>query len=255
MLKKFSLIILISLISIQISAFDAIGHKIIADIAYENLNCMTRKKVDKLLGKRGIVAYASWADVIKSDPKYSYSYEWHFQNLDKNMTKQDLEYLLSHPKSEGEFLFYALDSLSNLKDLKRNEDAVKFIVHIVGDMFQPLHMGRLEDRGGNDIYVTWFGRSIRLHQLWDNQILQGERYSYSEYSRYLQDKFRTKRKEIKKTAMIDHIWHSFELSNKIYAYDYEKINPYDYMYEFTDDIDLQLYKAGIFLAMILNKSL
>ncbi len=255
MLKRFLTLTFIFTFAFQLMAFDVIGHKIVADIAYANLNPCARKKVNKLLGKRGIVAYASWADAIKSDSKYAYSYGWHFQNLDESMSKQELEHLIANPKLDGEFLFFALDSLTNLKNLKKNEDAVKFIVHIVGDMFQPLHMGRLVDRGGNDIQVMWFGKKIRLHQLWDNQILQGERYSYSEYSEYLQNKYRKQRKEIKNKNLSDLIWTSFQLSNRIYAYDYNNINPYDYIYEFTDAIDLQLYTAGIQLAKILNKNL
>ena len=256
MIKRSLFIILLFGCALHLVAFDAIGHKIIADIAYENLNCHARKKLDKLLGKRGMIYTSSWSDNIKSDSRYAYSYNWHFQNLREEMCKEALCQLYENPKSEGSFLFYALDSLRrNLKNKKGGEEDVKFIVHLVGDMFQPLHLGHLADRGGNDILIEWFGKETRLHQIWDKQMLQGEQYSYSEYSRYLQDKFAKKRKQIKKQQLQDALWVTYELSNKIYAYNYERLNSYRYVYEFTDDIDLQLYSAGIHLAKVLNRAL
>lgn len=256
MKKRVLLFTFLSVFILQLSAFDATGHKIIADIAYKNLKCGKKKKVDKILGKRGMIYTSSWADIIKSDSQYNYSYSWHFQNLKPGITKAELRHLYDNPRLEGDFLFFALDSLSrSIKAGKGNDDAIKFVVHFVGDLFQPLHLGKLEDRGGNDIMVMWFGRNTRLHQIWDKQILQAENFSYSEHSQYLQDKFARQRKVIKKEDLFDALWETYLLSARIYSYDYTKLNSYDYMYHFQDDIDLQLYRAGIQLANLLNSIL
>lgn len=234
-------------------AFDAIGHRIIADIAYENLNCRTRKNVDKLLGKRGMIYLATWADEVRSDNSYTYSYNWHFQNLKDNMSQAELKFLLSYPKSEGEFLFFALDSLSQVrKKDNTNVETLKFIVHFMGDLFQPMHLGRAEDLGGNTLHISWFGRDIRLHQLWDTQIFELQKMSYSEYSRYIQDKFAGEKKRFQKQTLSDAIWETYKLREKIYAYDYTKMNAFKYLYEFNNEIDSQLFSAGIQLAKILN---
>lgn len=235
-------------------AYDALGHRIVADIAYNNLKCGARHKLDKMLEKHGIIYSAIWADDIRSDEKYSYSYNWHFQNLKDGMTKDELNVLLNNPKSEGEHLFYALDSLSkNLKSNKNNMEALKFVVHFTADLFQPMHLGRLADRGGNDVMIKWFGRDIRLHQLWDTQMLEGQKFSYTEYSRYLQDKFAKQKKTIKNQSRTDAIWETYLLRNKIYAYDYTNLRAYNYTYQFNEDLDRQLYRAGIYLAKILNE--
>lgn len=254
MKQRLVLLLLLLGFSYQTYAFDAVGHRIISEIAYDNLKCGTRKKVDKLLGKRGIIYTSVWADNVRSDSAYAYSYNWHFQNLKDGMTKTELQYLLDNPKSEGEYLFFALDSLTQcLKKDKNNPEALKFIVHFVADLFQPMHLGRLSDLGGNKVIISWFGRDIRLHQLWDTQMLEGQKFSYSEYSRYIQDKFAKQKKALKKQPLLDAIWETYLLRNKIYAYDYTNLRAYNYMYEFNDDMDCQLIRAGLQLANLLNE--
>ena len=238
----------------HLAAFDAVGHRIISDIAYKNLKCSTRKNVDKALVKHGMIYSSIWADDVRSDSAYTYSYNWHFQNLNDGMTKAELQFLLENPTSEGNHLFFALDSLSaRLKANKNDVEALKFIIHFSADLFQPMHLGRMTDRGGNDVMIKWFGRDIRLHQLWDTQMLEGQKFSYSEYSRYIQDKFEKQKKEFKKQSKSDAIWETYLLRNKIYAYDYTDLRAYNYMYDFNNDLDLQLYRAGIQLANLLNQ--
>lgn len=125
-------------LALSISAYDAVGHRIIAEIAYRNLTDKARNQVDKVLGKHGIVYEASWADEVRSDNKYAYSYQWHYQDLDDNMTSTDIKKLLGNPKAEGEHLFFALDTLtSRLKKDKNDAEALKFIVHFVGIYINP----------------------------------------------------------------------------------------------------------------------
>ncbi len=253
---KHKLLLLFLLIGFALPtfAFDATGHRIIAGIAYENLNCGTRKKVDKILGKHGIIYASVWSDDIRSDSAYAFSYNWHFQNLKDGMKKSELQDLLRNPASEGRYLLNAMDSLTeNLKKNKNNADALKFIVHFSADLFQPMHLGRLSDRGGNDVMIRWFGRDIRLHQLWDTQMLEAQKFSYSEYSRYLMDKFEKQKKKFKQQSKQDAIWETYLLRNKIYAYDYMNLSGYNYIYNFSQDMDIQLYRAGIQLALLLNE--
>ena len=254
MKQKFLLLILIIGFSFPAKAYDVVGHRIVADIAYHNLNCRTRHKVDKLLGKHSLIYDAKWPDDIKSDSAYSYSYNWHFQNLKDGMNPADIQYLFNHPKAEGEHLFFALDSLSRrLKKNNSDAEALKFIIHFVADMHQPMHLGRAGDRGGNDIYVKWFGKDIRLHQLWDTQMLEGQKFSYSEYSQYLMDKFAKRKKEVRRQSLPESLEAVYLLREQIYAYDYTNLSAYNYMYIFNDNLDETLYRGGIQLANLLNK--
>ena len=123
----------------------------------------------------------------------------------------------------------------------------------MGDLYQPMHLGRASDRGGNDIYVKWFGRSIRLHQLWDTQVFEVQKMSFTEYAQYIQDKFSKEKKAFKKQTFAESIFETYKLRNKIYAYDYSNLQAYDYMYEFSSCLEIQLFRAGMQLANLLNE--
>jgi len=239
--------------TISASAYDAVGHRIIADIAYQNLTDKARIQVDKILGKRGIVYEATWADEVRSDNKYAYSYQWHYQDLDDNMTSAGIKKLLDNPKAEGEHLFFALDTLTiRLKKDKNDAEALKFLVHFVGDLHQPMHMGRKEDKGGNKVDFNWFGRKTNLHSVWDGGMIENQKMSYSEYSQYLQDKFEPQKAEFKKHNILQSVEASYAIRNMIYSYDTSDSNNYHYVYFFADKLDEMLYRGGIQLANILN---
>jgi len=240
-------------LTLSLSAYDAVGHRIVADIAYDNLTDKARSQVDKVLGKRGIVYEASWADEVRSDNKYAYSYQWHYQDLDDNMSKADLQKLLNNPKAEGEHLFFALDTLTTrLKRDKTDAEALKFLVHCVGDLHQPLHLGRKDDKGGNKVDMNWFGRKTNLHAVWDGSLIESEKMSYSEFSQYLQDKFEPRKAEIKKCNISQSVEAVYAVRDLIYKYDTSDTSNYHYVYFFADKRDEMLYRGGIQLANILN---
>jgi hypothetical protein len=252
-LNKYFLALGLLAITFTAFAYDAVGHRIVADIAYQNLTEKVRTQLDHLLGKHGIVYESTWADEVRSDNKYAYSYQWHYQDLDDNMTTAGLKKLLDNPKSEGEHLFYALGNMtSRLKTDKNDVEAIKFLIHFVGDLHQPLHMGRKEDKGGNKVDLNWFGRKTNLHALWDGALIENQKMSYSEYSKYLQDKFESRKAEFKKCTLLQSIEASYAVRNLIYSYDYSDTNNYHYAYYFDDKLDEMLYRGGIQLANVLN---
>ena len=240
-------------IAISATAYDAVGHRIVADIAYKNLTEKARIQVDEVLGKRGIVYEATWADEVRSDKKYDYSYPWHYQNLKDSLTNKDFKSLLESPKNEGEHLFYAIELMTNrLKKDRNDAEALKFLVHFVGDLHQPMHLGRKEDLGGNKVDAKWFGKQINLHSLWDGHLLETQKMSFSEYSQYLQDRFEPKKAELKKCTIVQSIEAGYSVRTQIYGYDNSDTNNYHYVYYFADKLDEMLYRGGIQLANVLN---
>ena len=235
-------------------AWDAVGHRIITEIAYRNLTCKARRNVDKVLGTRGIVYFSSWADEIKSDTIYPDSYGWHFQNLRSGMTREELDSLYYNKEAEGIHLFFALQQQETLlRENRRNADALKFIVHLMGDAYQPMHVGRPEDKGGNKVQVRWFGNGTNLHSLWDGRLISYAKYSYMEYADYLCDRFGNEKKDIMHRSPEECIWQTYLIQNEIYAYqDKDDNNSYHYAYHFRPLHDRQLYVAGIRLAKLLN---
>ena len=252
-MRKILLFGLFSVIALNMLAWDAVGHKIIADIAYHNLTRKARNQCDKTLGEKGIIYYSSWADEVRSDSTYNYSSAWHYQNLAPNLTDSDLALLYKNPSMEGEHAFFAIETMkTRLKRDKNDAEALKFLVHFVGDVHQPMHTGRAEDRGGNSISVTWFRNPTNLHSVWDGRIIEAKRMSYSEYSEYLRHKFAKNTKEFKQNSMLQSIQLVYNVSNKIYNYGVPE-NTYRYIYDFSDDTDEMLFRAGIILANVLNE--
>lgn len=237
------------------AAWDAAGHRIVTEIAYRNLSRKALRQVDAVLGTRGIVYCSSWADEIKSDTIYPDSYGWHFQNLRAGMTQDDLEYLWQNPAAEGIHLFYALDSLTSLlRTDGNNPDALKFVVHLVGDMFQPMHMGHPDDKGGNRVQVRWFGKSTNLHTLWDRWLIDNTQYSCTEYVSYLTDRYDAQKRRIRQTSLFDCLCDTYARQQRIYEWQESgDTNNYHYAYRFRNDLDISLYTAGIKLAQLLNE--
>jgi hypothetical protein len=254
-MKKKLLLILFAAVSFTntLFAYDVVGHRIVAEIAYQNLSGKARKQVDKALGKRGIVYASSWADEIKSDKSYDYSYAWHYQNLKPSMDDGYLQHMIDNPSEDGEHLFLALKNMAaRLKKDRNDQEALKYLVHLVGDLHQPLHLGHAEDLGGNKVIFQWFGKPMNIHQIWDGQLIDSRRMSSSEYAQYLEDKFEKQKREFKKYTLLESVKASYLIAESIYAYDMSDINSYHYIYHFMDKVDTMLYRGGIQLANILN---
>lgn len=253
--NKFLLLAVFSFVfALGANAWDAVGHRIVAEIAYRNLTGKARRQVDAVLGTRGMVYQSSWPDEIKSDTIYPQSHVWHYQNLRAGLTEQDITDLYNNPKAEGEHLFYALDSLTKvLQTDKTDAVALKFVVHIMGDMFQPMHLGHPDDKGGNRVQMRWFGRGTNLHSLWDRWLIDNTQYSYSEYVTYLNDRYADQKKQLQQLSLLDCIFLTYDRQQQIYAYqETGDTNNYHYVYRFRRDLDLSLYTAGLQLAKTLN---
>ncbi|VBB47208.1 S1/P1 nuclease [uncultured Paludibacter sp.] len=246
--------VLFAVLVLNTFAYDMIGHRTVADIAYHNLNIEVKKQVDNLLGIHGLIYFSTWADDMRNDSTYAYSYNWHFQNLPDSLTTQDLQNLWNNPLSQGEHLFFAIQKMiERLKKDKNDTEALKFLVHFLGDLHQPFHLGREGDRGGNDIQTKWFGQNIRVHQLWDTNLIEHQGYSYTEYSQYLQDKYSKQKSDFKNVSIFQSIQAVYALRQELYTYDYAKMHYYEYNFKYKDKLDEMLYRAGIQLANILNK--
>ncbi len=157
-------------------AWGTVGHSTVAWIASQHLTPQAASEVSALLGPGGSPDHlmpeaASWADEILSLPQWKSTWPYHFADL-----VNPNDYYHTPIRKDGD----AVQALIYFEDLIRNQAskldqkriALKFLIHIVGDIHQPLHSGRREDRGGNLINVTWFGAPIDLHHVWDNKLIE-----------------------------------------------------------------------------------
>ena len=231
------------------------GHRIIAQVAYHYLSCGARNKVDKVLGKHGMVYTANWPDEIKSDTIYPTSHDWHFQDLDGGLSDSAVVAALTDYPKVGGNLFRATDSIrALLKEEPKNHDALVFLIHFAGDRFCPMHTGHIEDLGGNRVKMKWFGSNTNLHTVWDSKLIDSQGYSYTEYADFLIDKYDAERKTLLKKTDADMVLENYHLTSEIYAYQQTfDGNTYHYIYKFHQPMEWQLYKAGVRLAMWLEE--
>jgi hypothetical protein len=147
--------------------------------------------------------------------------------------------------------------LSVLRDPNApREDQVfylKMLIHFVGDLHQPMHLGRAEDRGGNDIQLQWFGRGSNLHRLWDTNMIESYGMSYTELARTLPRWSRKKKKDVQEGALLDWVREVRQVTNRVYASVEvgEKLS-HPYSYQWWDTVEVQLLTGGLRLARLLN---
>ncbi|KRG66780.1 endonuclease [Stenotrophomonas terrae] len=163
-----------ALIPGQALAWGAQGHRLVARIAEPNLHPATKAEIDRLLAAEpgaSLSSIAPWADQLRgNDPDLGKrSASWHYVN----MAEDDCAF--SPPKhcANGNCVVGALQEQSALLANRQLSDAerlqaLKFVVHLVGDLHQPLHAGYGHDRGGNNYQLQFNGRGTNLHSVWDS---------------------------------------------------------------------------------------
>ena len=238
------------------------GHRIIAKVAYDHLNRSTRKHVDQILGKQGIIYFANWPDEIKSDTIYSQSYDWHFQDFDGGLTDSTVLAALTDYPKEGGNMFRILDELvQRRKDPTAKvqgldipeEDVLKFIVHLSGDRYCPMHTAHMDDKGGNTVKLKWFGRETRLHTVWDTNLIESQGYSYTEFAQMLENTYGWQKKSIEQMSDEELLLRNYHFTEDIYTYQATwDGNTYQYIYRWHKPMEEQLYIAAIRLAKLLN---
>lgn len=256
---KFVTLLLSLFICSNIFAWGQIGHRVVGEIASQNLSVKTNTQIKNLLGTQTLADVANWADFIKSDPTWSKAGPWHYVTIEDGKT-----YESSVKAKEGDVVWAINHFCDVLKDKKAaSEDksqAVKFITHFIGDIHQPLHVGKGDDRGGNDVNLTWFGSETNLHRIWDEQLIAMQDYSYTEYVKNINHPTSKEKKQWMSDDINVWIKESMDLRQSVYDIavnkeNYKKYGEYKYNFNNIKNINTAMVKAGLRLAATLDKCL
>lgn len=228
------------------------GHRVVGEVAMGHLNRKTKRAVSKLLNGQSLAAVSNYADIIKSDRAFKNFSAWHYVNipLDKNYSEVE-------PSPNGDLVTGIQKCIEILKNQNSTEaDRIfylKMLIHLIGDLHQPMHVGRAEDKGGNDIQLQWFGKGSNLHRVWDSNMINDYGMSYTELSKKLPVLDKEQIREIKKGTVLEWVKESQELVNEIYSSvgKGEKLG-YSYSYKYWNTVEKQLQKGGLRLAQVLN---
>jgi hypothetical protein len=256
----------VALIPSPTFAWGKTGHRVVAAIADTQLSGLARAHVEEILGPgESLDEAANWPDEMRSAPGDFWqktATPWHYVTLNG--------IIYDHAPSEGD----ALEALNHFRGVLQDPDAsraakqlaLRFVVHLVGDLHQPLHVGKCCDKGGNDVKVTWFGKPTNLHAVWDSQLVDDEQLSFTELATKLE-------RHISNDDVIkwwdinprDWISESGEIRDTLYpppgtkpvkgAKGKAKKIPdlsYDYIYKFHPVMERRLSQGGVRLAAYLN---
>jgi len=239
-------------------AWGKTGHRVVAALADAQLSGLARAHVKELLGVESLDEAATWPDDMRSAPGQFWQKRatpWHYVTLNG--------IVYDHAPPEGD----ALDALNRYRATLQDPNAsiadkqlaLRFIVHLVGDLHQPLHVGKCCDKGGNEVKVNWFGRDLNLHSVWDSALVEEEQLSFTELAAKLQR--HTSNADVLAWWDInprDWISESAQLRETVYP-ERNRKDPkappelsYGYVYKYTPLMEQRLKQAGVRLAAYLN---
>ena len=178
------------------------GHRVVGEIASFHLSKRAAKNIERILGPESLAMVANWMDEIKSDSAYDSLYTWHYLTV-----KTGESYDPAIQEKSGDAYGKTKMIIAALKGGMLNQEEkkayIKMLVHLVGDLHQPLHIGTGEDKGGNDVKVTYFNQNTNLHSVWDTRIIEGQKLSFTEMARHLERRV-TKEMIVRATANYDY---------------------------------------------------
>jgi len=228
------------------------GHRVIGEVAQAHLTRKAEKAISELLDGQSLAAVSNFADEIKADTLYRKFNAWHYLNIPPGKKYKDIE-----PSVYGDLVTGINECISVIKNENSSKADkafyLKMLVHLVGDLHQPMHLGRLEDKGGNDIQVQWFKDGSNLHKVWDSNLIQQNGMSYTELAASLPKLSKKQKKAMQEGDILlwveeshliaDELYESVEVGEKLF---------YRYGYIWWPTVEKQLQKGGLRLAKVLN---
>lgn len=273
-----ALVLAMILASANALAWGPTGHRVVGEVAEKYLETSVALKVYDILGRQSLSRVSTWPDEIKSEPEtYSHTFNWHYTDW------KDEDHDHDEANSSGTLISSIRNQIAVLKDPGASKDkknfALKFIVHLIGDLHQPFHVGNALDLGGNRCKVLFHKKETNLHQLWDEGMIDFTRLSFTEIARYVS--MEATREEIqawKSGNVLDWALESKKLRGSIYPEDVAPSKApisvkqycrsdivvsqeempklgYEYSYKFLPVVEKRLYQAGLRLAQVLNDAL
>ena len=235
------------------------GHRAVGEIAESHLTPWAAAQVQALLGSESLARASTWPDEIRSDDAWDSSHSWHYINFEDGQGLQDIE---RNPKGD------VLEAMQRFAKVLTDDQAshadqviaLRFLVHFVGDIHQPLHAGRGSDQGGNEIPVIFYREPTNLHTVWDSGLLAKENLSFTELVRFIHH---PTAQEV--ATWQDSTFEDWVNESRILRYQCYDFGPQDgpagtpprlsweYSYQHLPLVHRRIVQAGVRLAGVLNK--
>ncbi|MEE9374088.1 MAG: S1/P1 nuclease [Saprospiraceae bacterium] len=257
------------------------GHRIVAEICELHLSAGAKAEIQQIIGKNYLAEIANWPDYVKSEKGWDFAETWHYTTVHPNQSVAQMKVryaedskindateaivlmkkILNNDKNATLF-FEDLMKKNRAKPLNNSTKAtaLAFLIHIVADIHQPLHVGKNRDHGGNKITVMFFNKKTNLHRVWDSDIIEHEKLSYTEFAHFINKMTHEEIKICQKSTMNEWAEESIYLRERIYntLYNYtdrESGLPsfsWQYHHDFIPLVKERLQSAGVRMAGILE---
>ncbi len=233
----------------KLFAWGAVGHHLVAEIAFKYLDESTQKKVKHYLNKMSIDDAATWMDDMRSDDYYNYMKTWHYINLKKDSVYK--------PVTEGNTITVLNSILAAMKHKEKlKESQIKnYIVmafHLVGDLHQPLHNGYPEDRGGNSVNIDAPGYSGNLHSFWDSEIIDQKKITIDSCTKFYASYTPEEIVKIQRIDLVSWMYDARSYLPQAYNMKDSKVNQ-SYIDQNAVVVEKQLLLGGLRLASFLKE--
>ncbi|WP_299072216.1 S1/P1 nuclease [uncultured Paraglaciecola sp.] len=255
-IKKLIFGVAAAAISFQALSWGKTGHRVTGAIAQQHLTSKAQLAIDKLLENETLAEVSTYADEMRSHPSKFWqetASPWHYVNVFDGKTYAEVA-----PPPEGNAVtaleMFTKQLKSKQTSLAEKQTALKFIVHIIGDLHQPFHAGNGKDRGGNDVKLKFFWEDSNLHRVWDSGLIDQQKLSYSEWTDILNRKI--SEKQANQWKEIDpKVWIAESAKIRALVYpDQDKLS-WEYQYQNLPTVKQRLQMAGVRIAAYLNAAL
>lgn len=249
MLRLSALAALFALLPAPAFAWGNTGHRVTGAIAERHLGTQARRLVRSVLGAETLAEASTWPDFMRASPDPF----WRSAGAYHTVLAPDGRYAGAPPA--GDAVTALADFSATLRDRKapaaERQRALRFIVHIVGDIHNPLHACGADDHCGGDVKLDFLGRPTNLHMLWDEGLIDREQLSYSEWTAWLDARITPA--QLRAWRQTDpRLWIAESAALRPLVYPGAGDPGKAYAFRFKPTLDLRLSQAGVRIAAYLD---
>lgn len=233
--------------------WSAAGHALIG-MAAEPLLCPQAVETTVRLGDGESLRHlGSWADQIRSESQWQHTAPWHYVNI------PDAGDPRRSPEDVAGNVITAIErsvavTRSETATPQQIANALRFLVHFVADIHQPLHVGRREDRGGNEIEIAYRDRDTNLHYFWDSDVIALKGVDLNEYAQRIAGQVAAAAEIQRGSGARDWAAQVFALRAQVYDFDVRSGELSDQYLQMAEMIaERQIIRAAANLANTLNR--
>ena len=253
MKKSILTLVLLTAVCLNTFAWGQKGHDVTAYIAEQHLTPAARAAVASLLDGKSIVYWANWLDNASHQRPLAYTKTWHYKNIDEGVRYEEAP---ANPAGDAVTAIKSRIEILNDPNTTAEERrlALKILIHVVGDLHMPLHMGHATDLGGNRIKVKFFNRDNNLHAVWDSSIPESaHKWSYTEWQQQIDRANPADEAAIISGSVDDWAKETVAIASDVYTYFQPDCNiSYNEVARWTPTVEQQFLRGGLRLAHLLN---